>query len=89
MQNAKHSGISPWERTRFLVDALLHPHPLLGDAPDSLVVEASANSLRATSGPVVAEVHGHEWWIPLSEERARRLALDLALQVREQLDRAA
>ena len=79
--------LSPhWERSGLLVAALLRPHPLLRDLAELPTVTYDRHEVRAVSGEMVAAVRRQDWYLPVREDHARRLALDLALQLRERMD---
>jgi hypothetical protein len=87
VQSLDFSRIPPWDRMRALVAAHLGSHPLMKDA-SPLTLEASRFGVRMRLGNGAASVMRFQWYLPLSDERAQRLACDLALQAREIQDAA-
>lgn len=83
-------GLRPhWDRTGLLVAALMQPHPLLKDLPCTPSVAYDEGGLRAECGEMRASVQAPGWYLPVEPDHARMLALDLALQLREQFDEPA
>ncbi|HEX8358867.1 MAG TPA: hypothetical protein VF613_02035 [Longimicrobium sp.] len=89
MEAVEFARIPPWERMRSLVAEHLDEHPLLRGVAVDRTLEASRFGVRMRCGPEPVAVMRFEWFLPLSEERARRLAGELALQARGTLDNAA
>ena len=87
MQTVDFARIPPWERMRSLVASQLAANPLVGGV--SHAVEASRFGVRMRWGSDAVSVSRFQWYLPLTEDRARRLAADLALQAREVRDEAA
>lgn len=81
------SRIPPWERMRSLVAGHLAAHPLM--QPVTPVIEASRFGVRVRLGDEQVEVARFQWYLPLSDERARALASQLALGASERLGLAA
>lgn len=71
---------------RQLVALEIESHPIFHMMPEPPTTEASAHGIVLRSGPARVEVRGPEWWIPLDEARAFRLAGDLAVELRARLD---
>ncbi len=84
MQTLEFARIPPWERMRSLVAAHLGAHPLMRGV-SSPAVEASRFGVRVRCGGESVEVARFEWYLPLSDERARTLASDLAARAVERL----
>lgn len=78
-----------WHRLGLLVAAAMRPHPLLRDLPSTPVVVYDENGVRAQCGELVAVVSRPEWYLPVEEDHARVVALQLALQLREKFDEDA
>lgn len=76
----------PWEAMRERVAALVHAHPLLDDIPCAPAVEANRLGVRMVCGGWMVTVVSPEWYLPATEDRARLIALNLAVQAREQYD---
>lgn len=89
MEAVEFARIPPWERMRSLVAEHLDQDPLLRDVAVDRTLEASRFGVRMRCGPESVSVMRLEWYLPLSDERARRLASELALQARGTLDNAA
>jgi hypothetical protein len=80
--------IPPWERMRSLVAAHLGAHPVLrGLEPGA--VQASRFGVRVRCAGETVEVARFEWYLPLSDERARILADALAARAGERLGTVA
>ncbi len=89
MEAVEFARIPPWERMRSLVAEHLDDHPLLRDVAVDRTLDVSRFGVRMRCGPRSVAVMRFEWFLPLSDERARRLASELALQARGTLDEAA
>jgi hypothetical protein len=68
------------------VSDILCSHPLLRDASLAPEVTACEAAIRARAGKLVAELASPAWWDPCSPERARRLAVELAVKLRLEAD---
>jgi hypothetical protein len=77
---------TPWETMRVWVAGLLEGHPLLGDIPCAPAVEANRVGVRLVCGGWMVTVVSPDWYLPLTEDRARLIALNLAVQARERYD---
>lgn len=88
MQTVDFARIPPWERMRALVASHLVADPLMKEACPA-TVEASRFGVRMRWGSDAVAVMRFQWYLPLTEERARRLAADLALQARDVSGEAA
>jgi len=77
---------TPWELMRRRVAELVIAHPLLGDLPCSPDIEANRLGVRMRCGGWMVTVVSPEWYLPLDEDRARLIALNLAVQARERYD---
>ena len=89
MQSLDFASIPPWERMCALVAAHLGSHPLMSGAEPAPALESSRFGVRMRLGAESASVMRFQWYLPLSDERAQRLASDLALQARAIQDGAA
>lgn len=79
--------LSPhWHRLGLLVAAAMQPHPLLRDLSCAPTVVYDESGIRAQCGDAEAVVRGAHWYLPVEEDHARLVALQLALALREQLD---
>jgi hypothetical protein len=87
VQTVDFARIPPWERMRSLVASQLAADPVVRDV--SHAVEASRFGVRMRWGSDAVSVSRFQWYLPLTEERARRLAADLALQARDTRSEAA
>lgn len=76
----------PWETMREWVSALVETHPLLGDIPCAPAVEANRVGVRMSCGGWTVTVVSPDWYLPLTEDRARLIALNLAVEARERYD---
>jgi hypothetical protein len=76
----------PWEPMRERVEALVETHPLLDDIPCAPSVEANRLGVRMVFGAWTVTVVSPDWYLPATEDRARLIALNLAIQAREQYD---
>ena len=74
--------VPPWERMRSLVAGHLAAHPLMQAVAPS-AIEASRFGVRVRRGGEAVEVARFQWYLPLSDERARALASQLALGASE------
>jgi len=81
VQPVEIARIPPWERMRALVAAHLRDHPLMKNTAPAL--EASRFGVRMRLGSEAVSVMRFQWYLPLSDERALRLASDLAVQAQE------
>jgi hypothetical protein len=79
----------PWEAMRRWVAALLKTHPLLGDIPCAPTVEANRVGVRMACAGWTVTVVSPDWYLPLTEDRARLIALNLAIEARERYDESA
>ena len=80
---------SPSETMREWVAALVETHPLLDDIPCAPAVEANRLGVRIVCGGWMVTVVSPDWYLPLTEDRARLIALNLAVQARERYDEGA
>ena len=80
---------SPWETMRVRVAELVDRHPLLDDIPCAPQVEANRLGVRMLCGGWTVTVVSPEWYLPPTDDRARLIALNLALQARERYDEGA
>lgn len=86
MQEPAPRALPPWERMRLAVSDILCAHPLLREASLAPEVTACEAGIRARAGKLVAELASPSWWDPGGPERARRLAMELALKLRLEAD---
>ncbi len=89
MQSVEFARIPPWEQMRARVAAHLGDSHLLKDVADSPSLEASRFGVRMRLGADAVSVMRFQWYLPMTDERALRLASDLALQARGARDEAA
>ncbi len=89
MQSVEFARIPPWEQMRARVAAHLGDSHLLKDLADSPALEASRFGVRMRLGADAVSVMRFQWYLPMTDERALRLASDLALQARGARDEAA
>ncbi len=80
---------TPWETMRHRVAALVEAHPLLEDIPCAPALEANRLGIRMRCGGWMVTVVSPDWYLPLDEDRARLIALNLAVQARERYDDVA
>lgn len=88
MQSVEFARIPPWEQMRARVAAQLSASPHL-DAAEPPALEASRFGVRMRCGAEAVSVMRFQWYLPMTDERARRLASDLVLQARGMRDEAA
>jgi hypothetical protein len=89
VQSVEFARIPPWEQMRARVAAHLGASPHLNDAAEPPALEASRFGVRMRLGADAVSVMRFQWYLPMTDERARRLASDLALQARGVRDEAA
>jgi hypothetical protein len=89
VQSVEFARIPPWEQMRARVAAHLGENHLLKDVADPPSLEASRFGVRMRVGADVVSVMRFQWYLPMTDERALRLACDLALQARGVRDEAA
>lgn len=89
MQSVEFARIPPWEQMRARVAAQLNAIPHLKDVAEPPSLEASRFGVRMRCGADAVSVMRFQWYLPLTDERARRLASDLVLQARGVCDEAA
>lgn len=89
VQSVEFARIPPWEQMCARVAAQLGQSPLLKDVADAPSLEASRFGVRMRLGTDAVAVMRFQWYLPLTDERAVRLASDLALQARGARDEAA
>lgn len=89
MQTIETSHIPPWERMGARVAAQLGDHPLMRDHATAPAVEASRFGVKVKLGTEAASVMRFQWYLPLTDERALRLASELAAQALAPADEAA
>ena len=89
MQTVDFARIPPWEQMRARVAAHLGESPLLKDVNDPPSLEASRFGVRMRLGGDAVSVMRFQWYLPMTDERALRLASELALQARGARDEAA
>ncbi len=77
---------TPWETMRGWVAGLVEAHPLLDDIPCVAAVEANRLGVRLVCGGWMVTVVSPDWYLPLTKDRARLIALNLAVQARERYD---
>jgi hypothetical protein len=77
---------TPWETMRGWVAELVSAHPLLGDIPCVPDLEANRVGVRMRCADWMVTVVSPDWYLPLTEDRARVIALNLAVQARELYD---
>ncbi len=77
---------TPWETMRARVAELVAAHPLLGDIPCAPDIEANRLGVRMRCAGWMVTVVSPDWYLPLTEDRARLIALNLAVQARERYD---
>jgi hypothetical protein len=89
VQSVDFARIPPWEQMRARVAAHLNENQFINDVADAPSLEASRFGVRMRLGGDAVSVMRFQWYLPLTDERALRLASELALQARGARDEAA
>ena len=89
VQSVEVARIPPWEQMRARAAAHLDASPHLNDIAGPPALEASRFGVRMRCGADAVAVMRFQWYLPMTDERARRLASDLVLQARGVRDEAA
>ena len=89
VQTVEFARTPPWEQMRARVAAQLSAHPLMRGQSAAPTIEASRFGVKMKLGEEAVSVMRFQWYLPLTDERALRLASELALQARGTADEAA